>query len=91
MGQEKNSAALTCEKLLILIVRVKSAKTSQKKVPRDYWLLQHYDILEVQGVKKLIVPVINAKLDVVFYCSCDMLFVFYAKCMFLLGMVVKTA
>ncbi|GFV43760.1 hypothetical protein TNCV_4990451 [Trichonephila clavipes] len=36
---------------------VKNAKTAQKKVPRDYWLLQHYDILEVQGVEKLIVSV----------------------------------
>jgi hypothetical protein len=70
---KENSSLLTREKLLSLIADVKKSKTSDKKVPRDYWLLQHYDVLEVQ-VKKLIVPVTNATPDVMFYCSSDSLF-----------------
>ncbi|XP_055947020.1 KRAB-A domain-containing protein 2-like [Argiope bruennichi] len=71
---KENSSSLTREKLLSLIADVKKSKTSDKKVPRDYWLLQHYDVLEVQGVEKLIVPVTNATSDVMFYCSSDSLF-----------------
>lgn len=71
---KENSSLLTREKLLSLIADVKKSKTSDKKVPRDYWLLQHYDVLEVQGVEKLIVPVTNATPDVMFYCSSDSLF-----------------
>ncbi|GFU51362.1 hypothetical protein NPIL_287031 [Nephila pilipes] len=43
-GTKENSITLTREKLLTLIAEVKSAKTAQKKVPRDYWLLQHSEI-----------------------------------------------
>lgn len=71
---KENSSLLTREKLLSLIADVKKSKTSDKKVPCDYWLLQHYDVLEVQGVEKLIVPVTNATPDVMFYCSSDSLF-----------------
>ena len=46
---------LSCEKLLSLIAEVKNVKIKGKKVPRDYWLTKHYDVLEVQGVEKLIV------------------------------------
>ncbi|GFT04357.1 uncharacterized protein NPIL_451601 [Nephila pilipes] len=70
---KENSSLLTREKLLSLIADVKKSKTSDKKVPRDYWLLQHYDVLEVQGVEKLKVPVTNATPDVMFYCSSDSL------------------
>jgi hypothetical protein len=41
-----NSALLTNEKYLGLLKDVRSVKECQKKLPRDYWLLRHYDILK---------------------------------------------
>lgn len=72
--RKENSATLTRDKLLNLIAEVKKAKTVPKKIPRDYWLLRHYDVLSVQGVEKLIVPVTDVKPNVISYCSSDMLF-----------------
>ncbi|GFV77031.1 hypothetical protein TNCV_691001 [Trichonephila clavipes] len=52
---------LPFEKDTTTTTEVENAKKAQKKVPSDYWLLEHYDILKVQGVRKLIVPVPGAK------------------------------
>lgn len=71
---KENSSLLNREKLLSLIADVKRCKKTSKKVPRDYWLLKHYDVLEVRGVEKLIVPVTKTKPNVLFYCSSDCLF-----------------
>nr|XP_022914018.1 KRAB-A domain-containing protein 2-like [Onthophagus taurus] len=51
-----NNRGLTREKYSSLIEEVKIAKAAKKKSPRIHWLLKHYDVLSVQGVEKLIVP-----------------------------------
>ncbi|GFX82168.1 hypothetical protein TNCV_4398271 [Trichonephila clavipes] len=43
-GTKENGVVLTLEKLLTLIDEVKSVKTAEKKVPCDYWLLQHFGV-----------------------------------------------
>ncbi|GFV77030.1 phospholipid-transporting ATPase [Trichonephila clavipes] len=40
---------LPFEKDTTTTTEVENAKKAQKKVPSDYWLLEHYDILKVQG------------------------------------------
>lgn len=69
-----NSALLTNDKYTKLIKDVKNAKEHGKKQPRDYWLLQHYDILVIGGIEKLIVPMKKSKFGVVFYVEKDELF-----------------
>uniref|UniRef100_A0A0L8G2U1 Integrase zinc-binding domain-containing protein n=1 Tax=Octopus bimaculoides TaxID=37653 RepID=A0A0L8G2U1_OCTBM len=69
---KENGAMLTRKKLLSLIAEVKNAKIAYKNVPCDCWLIKRH-VLEVQGIEKLIVSVIDAKLDV-FYCSSNALF-----------------
>ncbi|XP_071055094.1 KRAB-A domain-containing protein 2-like [Onthophagus taurus] len=39
-----------------------------------HWLLKHYDVLSVQGVEKLIVPLNNDFVDVIYYVHDDELF-----------------
>ncbi|KAF2888600.1 hypothetical protein ILUMI_17573, partial [Ignelater luminosus] len=39
-----------------------------------HWLLKHYDVLSVQGLEKLIVPLSNETLDVIYYVHDDELF-----------------
>ncbi|KAF2891166.1 hypothetical protein ILUMI_15007 [Ignelater luminosus] len=46
----------------------------EKKCPRMHWLLKHYDVLSVQGLEKLIVPLSNETLDVIYYVHDDELF-----------------
>lgn len=69
-----NSVLLSREKYQKLIQEVKRAKVTQKKTPRIYWLLKHYDILDFEGEERLIVPMNNTNSFVIFYCSSDMLF-----------------
>ncbi|XP_071053668.1 KRAB-A domain-containing protein 2-like [Onthophagus taurus] len=59
-----NNRGLTREKYSSLIEEVKVAKAAKKKSPRMHWLLKHYDVLSVQGVEKLIVPLNNDLVDV---------------------------
>ena len=56
---------------------MKRAKKSQKKVPRDYWLQQHYDILVIRGMDKLIVPIKETDTEVVFITKDDLFDVLY--------------
>lgn len=51
---------------------------------------QHYDVLDIQEVVKLIVTKRDVKTDVIFYCSSDMLFHIYMKLIYLLDMVVES-
>ncbi len=53
---KKNCVSLSREKYNSIIKDVLSSKSSASKKPRDYWLLQHYDVLFVGNNEKLIVP-----------------------------------
>lgn len=45
---------------------MKRIKTGKKESPRDYWLAQWYDVIEVQGNEKLIRPMKDNS-DIIFY------------------------
>ncbi|XP_015187651.1 PREDICTED: KRAB-A domain-containing protein 2-like isoform X2 [Polistes dominula] len=54
-----NSAHMSSVKYKKLVEEVKCAKVSKRKKPKDFWLLKHYDVIQVQKVDKLIFPVID--------------------------------
>lgn len=61
---KRNSNAKNCVYIddgqyTVLINDVNNAKSTTKKVPRDYWLLKRYDILTINQKTKLIFPVIE--------------------------------
>lgn len=51
-----------------LIAEMKYDKL-HRKIPRNCRLLQHYHVLEVQRIEKLIVRITNTKHAIVFNCS----------------------
>ncbi|XP_030765291.1 KRAB-A domain-containing protein 2-like [Sitophilus oryzae] len=69
-----NNRGLPMEKYCALIEEVKNAKVAERKSPRMHWLLKHYDVLLVQGMEKLIVPLNNESVDVIYYVHDDELF-----------------
>lgn len=70
-----NSFLMNEQKIAELIEEVKARKSSDsKKVPRGYWLNEHYDVINIQGIEKLIVPVTNEEDEIKYYCSKEMLF-----------------
>uniref|UniRef100_A0A2S2PPZ4 KRAB-A domain-containing protein 2 n=1 Tax=Schizaphis graminum TaxID=13262 RepID=A0A2S2PPZ4_SCHGA len=64
--ERNNSTFLLKEKYDLLISEVKRIKTGKKESPRDYWLVQRYDVIEVQGNEKLICPM-KENSDIIFY------------------------
>lgn len=64
--ERNNSTFLLKEKYDSLISEVKRIKTGKKESPRDYWLVQRYDVIEVQGNEKLIRPM-KENSDIIFY------------------------
>ncbi|KAL4122644.1 hypothetical protein QTP88_014934 [Uroleucon formosanum] len=64
--ERNNSTFLLKEKYDFLISEVKRIKTGKKESPRDYWLVQRYDMIEVQGNEKLIRPM-KENSDIIFY------------------------
>lgn len=69
-----NSFLLSPDKYEKLINQVVTIKTSGKKKSSDYWLLQHYDVLEHSGRKNLIFPRKNSNENILYYISSDKLF-----------------
>lgn len=70
-----NSASMTSEKYHSLVKDLLAVKNGfQKKTPREYWLLNHYDVLIVQGKEKLIVPLKENNSHVIFYVKDEELF-----------------
>lgn len=53
---------------------MKIAKITAKKSPKMHWLLMHYDVLSIQGTDKLIVPIQEQNLDVIYYIHDGQLF-----------------
>lgn len=69
-----NCALLTIEKYNEYIKKIKFVKNSSiKKTPYDYYMLRHYDVLEVDGTEKLIFPM-SVSTSVKYYVSADELF-----------------
>ncbi|XP_022160133.1 KRAB-A domain-containing protein 2-like [Myzus persicae] len=66
LDKRNNSTFLLKEKYDSLISEVKRIKTGKKESPRDYWLVQRYDVIEVQGNEKLIRPM-KENSDIIFY------------------------
>ncbi|KAL1516546.1 hypothetical protein ABEB36_000452 [Hypothenemus hampei] len=69
-----NNRGLSKEKYCALIEEVKNAKLSNKKSSRMHWLLKHYDVLSVKDSEKLIVPLNNKSVNVIYYVHDDELF-----------------
>lgn len=57
-----------------LLEEIRTAKKLDKKTPRDYWLLKHYDVITVGQTRKLIFPVNASKAVIKYYVSDDDLF-----------------
>jgi hypothetical protein len=71
---KKNCVSLSRVKYNSIIKDVSSSKSSASKKPRDYWLLQHYDVLFVGNNEKLIVPLKDNHSDVSYYVFDEELF-----------------
>jgi len=70
-----NSAVLTKEKYVSLMIDVKKMKI-KKESSRDYWLEKHYDIVKINGIEKLILPVSNQNENVKLYVMIEEIFVY---------------
>ena len=57
-----------------LLEEISTAKILDKKTPRDYWLLKHYDVITVGQTRKLIFPVNAPNAVIKYYVSDDELF-----------------
>ncbi|XP_022194657.2 KRAB-A domain-containing protein 2-like [Nilaparvata lugens] len=66
-GSAKNCVCLTEDDYEKLVLEVQDAKNKQKKEPHDYWLLNRYDVMIVENVKKLIYPLRPGDNSVKFY------------------------
>lgn len=74
-SKEKNSFLLSPEKYNQLIEQVIKIKTSGRKKSTDYWLLNHYNVLETKpNLKKLVYPIKNSEGDYLEYVASDKLF-----------------
>ena len=63
------------EKLQNLIQEIEFEKLNEgKKEPCHYWLLNHYDVLNVQGQDKLIIPLSDTSQDIKYYCANEDMF-----------------
>lgn len=48
-----NSALIIAVKYSNLVQECKDVKKYEKKKPKHYWLMKHYDVIEVEGVENL--------------------------------------
>lgn len=62
------------QELINEVKHIKFSKEPINKCPREYCLQQHYDVLSVQGVDKLIVPLRNNNHDIIYYAHGDEMF-----------------
>lgn len=65
-----NCALMSTAKYKQLVHDVKNVKSTGRKSPSDFWLLKHYDVIEVEGVDKLIYPV-TAECGIKYYVTED--------------------
>ncbi|XP_023233514.1 uncharacterized protein LOC111633211 [Centruroides sculpturatus] len=70
----KNSIFLTETTYQKLINDVQKAKMTTKKEPRDYWLLNRYDVMIVENKSKLIYPVKEGVSTIQYYVTDSELF-----------------
>jgi len=68
------SVILTKQKYDQLITSVLSVKNNGKKISTDFLLLKKYDVLDVQGIRKLIVPMCDGNSGLRFYLHADEMF-----------------
>lgn len=71
---KQNAFRLSKEKIDSLIVEVKMAKNSEKKINRHYWLLKHHDVLTVEGDDYLIYPLTKENPKARYYCPTETVF-----------------
>lgn len=73
---KQNSVHLSKRKYLQLIESIKRFKSNptMRKSPRDYWLLKRFDVIKVQNVEKLIVPMKKGDLKILYYIALEDLF-----------------
>lgn len=69
-----NVSTLTFEKYQSLLKDVKEIKVKGRKESRDYRLMKRFDVLEVQGVSKLISPLTEENNDIKYFVHDDELF-----------------
>lgn len=79
-NKKNNTFIFTEKKIGSLISEVKTAKEKKKKENRDYWLLKNYDVLTVQNIENLIVPVTDRQPDVKYFCAFENLFDILLDC-----------
>ena len=73
-----NSALLVAEKYAEHIACIERIKAGAKKVANDYRMLRTYDVLLVDGTKKLIYPVSSSSAtSVMYYVTADELLDMY--------------
>ncbi|CAG4979166.1 unnamed protein product [Parnassius apollo] len=66
----KNTAYIEDERYKELIEDVSTAKITARKTSRDYWLLRRYDVLTIDQKSKLIFPVKDTTITIIYY-ACD--------------------
>ncbi|XP_023210347.1 KRAB-A domain-containing protein 2-like [Centruroides sculpturatus] len=74
VNASKNSIFLTETTYQKLINDVQKAKMTTKKEPRDYWLLNRYDVMIVENKSKLIYPVKEGVSTIQYYVTDSELF-----------------
>ncbi|KAJ8720835.1 hypothetical protein PYW08_006300 [Mythimna loreyi] len=70
----KNRTFIDDQRYQQLLEEIKNAKTAEKKSPRDYWLLKHYDFITVGQKHKLIFPVNTPNTNIIYYVTDSELF-----------------
>lgn len=70
----KNRTFIDDQRYEQLVDEIKNAKTAEKKSPRDYWLLKHYDFITVGQKNKLIFPVNTPNNNIMYYVADSELF-----------------
>ena len=71
---DPQSVILTKEKYEGLITSVLAVKADGKKTATDYWLAKKYNVLDVGGIQKLIVPMTGGTASVRDYLHIDEMF-----------------
>lgn len=75
-----NNVFLTREKYSALIEEVKCAKSKTTgKTPRDFHVLDRYDVLSIADEEKLIVPIYDPSKPLIYFVSADELYACYSS------------
>lgn len=76
----ENNSFLTREKYFEVIKQVKCAKNKRAgKIPRDYYLLNRYDVLSIADEEKLIAPITDSSEPVKYFVGADELLAILRK------------